>query len=94
MNLDLSIHTTVLPHQDPEASVAFYRDCLGFEVRTDVGNGTMRWITVGPADQPDISIQSGDKVPAVYKLGIAHRPAWGLLSAEVRHAQRLSGAAD
>jgi len=56
MNLDLSIHTTVLPHQDPEASVAFYRDCLGFEVRTDVGNGTMRWITVGPAGQPGINL--------------------------------------
>jgi catechol 2,3-dioxygenase-like lactoylglutathione lyase family enzyme len=54
--MDLSIHTSVLPHTDPEASVAFYRDVLGFEVRTDVGNGTMRWITVGPADQPDTSI--------------------------------------
>jgi catechol 2,3-dioxygenase-like lactoylglutathione lyase family enzyme len=54
--MDISIHTTVLPHDDPDASVAFYRDALGFEVRTDVGNGKMRWITVGPADQPDTSI--------------------------------------
>ena len=45
-----------LPHDDPEASLAFYRDILGFEVRTDVGNGRLRWITVGPADQPDTSI--------------------------------------
>jgi catechol 2,3-dioxygenase-like lactoylglutathione lyase family enzyme len=36
--------------------VAFYRDTLGFEVRTDVGSGAMRWITVGPADQPDTCI--------------------------------------
>ncbi|PPS89037.1 VOC family protein [Streptomyces sp. MH60] len=54
--MDISIHTTVLPHDDPEASVAFYRDVLGFEVRKDVGNGKMRWITVGPAGQPDVSL--------------------------------------
>ena len=54
--MDLTIHTTSLPHDDPEASVAFYRDALGFEVRTDVGEGKMRWITVGPANQPDTCI--------------------------------------
>jgi uncharacterized glyoxalase superfamily protein PhnB len=54
--MDIKIHTSVLPHTDPEASMAFYRDTLGFEVRQDVGNGTMRWITVGPADQPDTCI--------------------------------------
>jgi catechol 2,3-dioxygenase-like lactoylglutathione lyase family enzyme len=54
--MDITIHTTVLPHDDPDASVAFYRDILGFEVRTDVGTGTMRWITVGPVDQPETSI--------------------------------------
>ncbi|WP_052849856.1 VOC family protein [Streptomyces avicenniae] len=54
--MNLTIHTTVLPHDDPDASVAFYRDALGFEVRSDVGQGTMRWITVGPAGQPDTSI--------------------------------------
>ncbi|GAA2150714.1 VOC family protein [Nocardioides koreensis] len=54
--MDITIHTTVLPHVDPDASVAFYRDTLGFEVRTDVGSGTMRWITLGPADQPDTSL--------------------------------------
>jgi catechol 2,3-dioxygenase-like lactoylglutathione lyase family enzyme len=54
--MDITIHTTVLPHTDPEASLAFYRDVLGFEVRQDVGSGTMRWITVGPPAQPDTSI--------------------------------------
>jgi catechol 2,3-dioxygenase-like lactoylglutathione lyase family enzyme len=54
--MDLSIHTTFLPHDDPEESLAFYRDVLGFEVRQDVGEGRMRWITVGPADQPGTSI--------------------------------------
>jgi catechol 2,3-dioxygenase-like lactoylglutathione lyase family enzyme len=54
--MDMTIHTTVLPHTDPDASLAFYRDVLGFEVRNDVGEGTMRWITVGPAGQPETSI--------------------------------------
>ncbi|NEA27428.1 VOC family protein [Actinomadura bangladeshensis] len=54
--MELTIHTAFLPHTDPEASLAFYRDTLGFEVRNDVGKGTMRWITVGPAGQPGTSI--------------------------------------
>jgi uncharacterized glyoxalase superfamily protein PhnB len=54
--MDLSIHTTPLPHTDPEASLAFYRDVLGFEVRKDVGSGDMRWITLGPPGQPGTSI--------------------------------------
>jgi catechol 2,3-dioxygenase-like lactoylglutathione lyase family enzyme len=54
--MDLSIHTTPLPHTDPEASLTFWRDTLGFAVRTDVGSGTMRWLTVGPPDQPGVSI--------------------------------------
>jgi predicted enzyme related to lactoylglutathione lyase len=54
--MDITIAWTFLPHTDPEASLAFYRDTLGFEVRKDVGNGTMRWLTVGPPDQPDTSI--------------------------------------
>jgi predicted enzyme related to lactoylglutathione lyase len=54
--MDITIHASFLPHNDPDASVAFYRDVLGFEVRSDVGGGGMRWITVGPADQPGTSI--------------------------------------
>ncbi|HVQ95393.1 MAG TPA: VOC family protein [Mycobacteriales bacterium] len=54
--MDLTIFTTVLPHDDPEASLVFYRDTLGFEVRTDVGAGKMRWITVGSTDQPGTSV--------------------------------------
>ncbi|GAA3379558.1 hypothetical protein GCM10017750_33760 [Streptomyces racemochromogenes] len=54
--MDITIHTTALPHDDPDASVAFYRDVLGFEVRSDVGQGKMRWITVGPVGQPGTSI--------------------------------------
>ncbi|MDP3891580.1 VOC family protein [Nocardioides sp.] len=54
--MTLSIHYAFLPHTDPEASLAFYRDTLGFEVRKDVGYENMRWITVGPPDQPTTSI--------------------------------------
>src|SRR5437870_6817445 len=54
--MDITIHATFLPHNDPDASLAFYRDTLGFEVRNDVGYGGMRWITVGPPDQPGTSI--------------------------------------
>ncbi|GHH72868.1 putative glyoxalase/bleomycin resistance protein [Kitasatospora indigofera] len=54
--MDLTIHWTFLPHNDPEASLAFYRDSLGFEVRNDVGYGGMRWLTVGPAGMPGTSI--------------------------------------
>jgi catechol 2,3-dioxygenase-like lactoylglutathione lyase family enzyme len=54
--MNLTIHTAALPHDDPDASLAFWRDTLGFEVRSDVGQGRMRWIAVGPADQPDMSI--------------------------------------
>jgi uncharacterized glyoxalase superfamily protein PhnB len=54
--MDISIHSSLLPHHDPEATLAFYRDTLGFEVRLDVEYGGMHWITVGPADQPDTAI--------------------------------------
>ncbi|GBE66280.1 glyoxalase [Mycobacterium sp. MFM001] len=53
--MDITIHSSFLPHDDPEQSLAFYRDALGFDVRLDVGAGTMRWITLGPPGQ-DTSI--------------------------------------
>ena len=54
--MDITIQYTFLPHTDPEASLSFYRDVLGFEVRNDVGYEGMRWITVGPAGQPATSV--------------------------------------
>jgi uncharacterized glyoxalase superfamily protein PhnB len=54
--MDINIYQAYLPQNDPEAALAFYRDKLGFEVRGDVGYDGMRWITVGPAGQPDVSI--------------------------------------
>ena len=54
--MDITIHYAFLPHTDADASLAFYRDTLGFEVRNDVGYQGLRWITVGPANQPGTSI--------------------------------------
>ncbi|HEY7593139.1 MAG TPA: VOC family protein [Actinophytocola sp.] len=54
--MDISIHSAYLPHDDPEAAVAFYRDTLGFEIRNDVEYNGMHWITVGPPGQPGTSI--------------------------------------
>jgi catechol 2,3-dioxygenase-like lactoylglutathione lyase family enzyme len=54
--MDITIHASFLPQDDPDAALAFYRDTLGFEVRNDVGYQGMRWITVGPAGQPGTSI--------------------------------------
>ncbi|PRZ40915.1 putative enzyme related to lactoylglutathione lyase [Antricoccus suffuscus] len=54
--MKITINSSFLPHSDPDASLAFFRDVLGFEVRNDVGYQGMRWITVGPEGQPDTSI--------------------------------------
>jgi uncharacterized glyoxalase superfamily protein PhnB len=54
--MDITIHSSFLPQDDPDAALAFYRDTLGFEVRNDVEYGGLHWITVGPARQPDTSI--------------------------------------
>jgi uncharacterized glyoxalase superfamily protein PhnB len=54
--MSITIHTTFLPHNDAAESLAFYRDVLGFEVRQDVDYNGLHWLTVGPVDQPDMSI--------------------------------------
>src|SRR5919112_2745909 len=54
--MHITIHQAFLPHEDPEASLAFYRDTLGFEVRNDVEYGGLHWITVGPPNQPETAI--------------------------------------
>ena len=54
--MDITIHSSMLPQTDHEASLAFYRDKLGFEVRNEVEYGGMHWITLGPPDQPDTAI--------------------------------------
>jgi catechol 2,3-dioxygenase-like lactoylglutathione lyase family enzyme len=61
--MDITIHSSLLPHDDPIASLAFYRDALGFEVRADVEYGGMHWITVGPTDQPGTSDRAAVRDP-------------------------------
>ncbi len=49
-------HATIFVLNQQEA-LEFYRDKLGFEVRTDATmEGGYRWLTVGPKDQPDFEI--------------------------------------
>ena len=54
--MDITVHAAFLPHDDPEAALAFYRDTVGFEVRNDVGYAGLRWITVGPPGGTGTSI--------------------------------------
>ncbi len=54
--MDLSVKYTFLEVDDHEAALAFYRDALGMEVRQDVAMEGARWLTVGPASQPDLGI--------------------------------------
>ncbi len=54
--MDITIHSSFLPQNDPDAALAFYRDTLGFEVRNDVGYQGLRWITVGPPSQPGTNL--------------------------------------
>ena len=41
---------------DQDQALAFYRDAIGLEVRTDATMGDMRWLTVGLPAQPEIEI--------------------------------------
>ena len=54
--MDISIHTTFLPHADKDQAIAFYCDALGFELRNDVGFNGMHWLTVGPPNQPEVNV--------------------------------------
>ncbi|GAA3831510.1 VOC family protein [Sphaerisporangium flaviroseum] len=54
--MDLSVKYTFLEVDDHEAALAFYRDALGLEVRQDVAMEGARWLTVGPAAQPELGI--------------------------------------
>jgi predicted enzyme related to lactoylglutathione lyase len=54
--MDIKLHHCFLSVDDHDKAIAFYRDALGFEVRSDVGAKDRRWVTVGPPSQPDINI--------------------------------------
>jgi uncharacterized glyoxalase superfamily protein PhnB len=54
--MNITIYQAMLPQNDPEAALDFYRDALGFELRNDVGYEGMRWLTMGPPNQPGTSV--------------------------------------
>jgi catechol 2,3-dioxygenase-like lactoylglutathione lyase family enzyme len=54
--MDITLHTTFLPHTDPEATLGFYRDLLGFELTQDVGQGEMRWLTFVAPTRPVVRL--------------------------------------
>jgi catechol 2,3-dioxygenase-like lactoylglutathione lyase family enzyme len=54
--MELTLSTCFVQVHDPDVALAFYRDTLGLEVRNDVSNQGFRWITVGSAAQPGVSI--------------------------------------
>jgi catechol 2,3-dioxygenase-like lactoylglutathione lyase family enzyme len=99
IGMDISIHHTFLPHTDPDASLAFYRDTLGFEVRNDVGYAGMRWITVGPADQTATSIvlhppAAGPGITEDERRTIAEMMAKGTYASIVLATKDLNGTFD
>jgi catechol 2,3-dioxygenase-like lactoylglutathione lyase family enzyme len=84
--MDLVIHSASLPHTDPDATLAFYRDALGFEVRSDEGDAGGRWITVGPPGRPETSLVleppgAGPGVTAAERRMIAEMMAKGTYAA-------------
>lgn len=54
--MNISLHYSHITVNDPDESLAFYRDALGLEVRNDVAAGGFRWVTLGSPTQPDIEI--------------------------------------
>jgi len=72
--MDIKIHTSTLPHDDPNASLGFWRDALGFEVRNDVGEGKMRWIRVGPPASPTHPSSSRRRSPIPALRTTRHHP--------------------
>ena len=97
--MDLTVHHTFLPHDDPDASLAFYRDALGFELRNDVGYDGMRWLTVGPADESATSIvlhppAADPGITEDEKRTIAEMMAKGTYASVVLATKDLAGAFD
>ncbi len=54
--MDVKLQNCFLSVDDHEKAIAFYRDALGWEVRNDVSAYGMRWTTMGPPSQPDVSV--------------------------------------
>ena len=54
--MDIKVSHCFIAVDDHDKALEFYRDALGFEVRTDVSFEGMRWVTVSPPQQPELEI--------------------------------------
>jgi predicted enzyme related to lactoylglutathione lyase len=54
--MPLSLSHTFVFVTDQDAALDFYTGPVGLEPRSDADLGHMRWLTVGPPDQPDVEI--------------------------------------
>jgi predicted enzyme related to lactoylglutathione lyase len=54
--MDITLQQCFIAVHDHDLALAFYRDVLGLEVRNDVRFEGMRWLSVGPPSQPDVTI--------------------------------------
>lgn len=54
--MDVKLLHCFIAVDDHDAAIAFYRDALGFEVRSDVNSEYGRWVTIGSPSQPDVHI--------------------------------------
>lgn len=54
--MNITLQYSFLEVEDHEATLAFYRDVLGLEVRNDVKMDFGRWLTLGPKNQPELGI--------------------------------------
>jgi predicted enzyme related to lactoylglutathione lyase len=82
--MEFSVKYTFLEVDDHEAALAFYRDTLGLEVRQDVAMEGARWLTVGPASQPELGI-------VLQTAGVARSPEDAQTLRELLAKGSLSG---
>jgi predicted enzyme related to lactoylglutathione lyase len=60
--MDLTFSHCFLPVLNQDEALAFYRDVVGLEVRSDAPFQEFRWLTVGPKGQPEIEINLSDPI--------------------------------
>jgi catechol 2,3-dioxygenase-like lactoylglutathione lyase family enzyme len=81
-DMELTLSTCFVQVHDPDLALVFYRDVLGLNLRNDVANDDFRWITVGSASQPGVSLvltnyvcgtaADGDAIAALLAKGALH----------------------
>jgi len=54
--MTISLQYVNITVNDVDESIAFYRDVLELEVKTDVSAEGFRWVTLSPPSQPEVEI--------------------------------------